>query len=100
MLEQEDAIERFRRKLVGLFPKLFKQINEENKTAAKSGKDLLSLDVLEERIRDVRNGNVQSVPESRSAKKYLIEQMIARGFTKVEIADQLGMSRKTVYNLL
>lgn len=100
VLEQEDAIERFRGKLVAIFPKLFRQINEKNQTAAHAGKDLLSLDAMEEQIHAVKSGAFQSVPESKKAKKYLIEQMIARAFTKVEIADQLGISRKTVYNLM
>lgn len=100
VLEQEDAIERFRRKLVTIFPKLFSQINEKNETAAHAGKDLISLDAMEAQIHAVRSGAFQSVPESKKAKKYLIEQMLARGFTKVEIADQLGISRKTVYNIL
>ena len=100
VLEQEDAIERFRRRLVTIFPKLFRQVNSKNLTAAHAGKELLSLDAMEEQIQAVKSGAFQSVPESRKAKKYLIEQMIARGFTKVEIADQLGISRKTVYNLM
>ena len=100
VLEQEGAIERFRKSLVTVFPKLFRQINAKNLTAAHSGKELLSLDSMEEQLHAVRIGAFQSVPESRKAKKYLIEQMLARGFTKVEIAAQLGVSRKTVYNLL
>ncbi len=100
VLEQEGAIERFRKRLVTIFPKFFKQINSKNLTAVHAGKELLSLDVMEEQIHAVKAGAFQSVPERKKAKKYLIEQMLARGFTKVEIADQLGISRKTVYNLM
>ena len=100
VLEQEDSIERFRRKLVGVFPRLFKQINTQNHTAVHSGADLLSLDVLEQQINDVKSGIYESKPESSKAKRYLIEQMLARGFKKVEIADYLEIDRKTVYNLL
>ena len=100
VLEQEDAIERFRRKLVVIFPKLFKKINSQNNTTIHSGADLLSLEALEEQIEAVKSGTFQSAPGSRKAKKFLIEQMLARGFKRVEIADQLGVSRKTVYNLL
>ncbi|NIV11382.1 MAG: helix-turn-helix domain-containing protein, partial [Aliifodinibius sp.] len=32
--------------------------------------------------------------------KYLIEQLISRGYTRKEIAEMLGVSRKTIYNLL
>jgi len=39
-------------------------------------------------------------PETRLAKKYLIEQLISRGYKKEEIAQRLGVSRKTVYNIL
>jgi len=39
-------------------------------------------------------------PESRRARKYLIEQLIARGYKRDEIAGRLGISRKTVYNIL
>jgi len=35
--------------------------------------------------------------ESRAVRKYLIEQLIARGFKRNEIADWLGVSVKTVY---
>ena len=100
VLEQEDAIERFRKRIVAVFPKLFRQINAKNQTAAHAGKDLISLDAMAEQIYAVRSGAYQSAPESRKAKKYLIEQMLARGFTKVEIAGQLGVSRKTIYNIL
>ncbi len=100
VLEQEDSIERFRRKLVGIFPKLFKQINAHNHTAVHAGTDLLSLDVLEQQINEVKNGIYESKPESNKARRYLIEQMLARGFKRVEIADYLGIDRKTVYNLM
>jgi putative transposase len=41
-----------------------------------------------------------NTPKSRKAKKYVIEQLLARGFKKIEIADRLEISRKTVYNIL
>jgi len=100
VLEQEDAIERFRRSLAETFPKLFLSISKRNLSAAHAGKDLLSVDALEEQILALKDDPSPSTPESRKAKKYLIQQLLARGFTKVDIADQLGVSRRTVYNLL
>jgi len=38
--------------------------------------------------------------ESRKAKKYIAEQLLARGFKKTEIARRLGISRRSVYNIL
>jgi len=100
VLEQEDAIERFRRSLAETFPKLFRLISRQNISAANAGMDLLSADALEEQIEAAQRASFHSTPESRKAKRYLIEKMAARGFTKVEIANQLGISRKTLYNLL
>jgi len=39
-------------------------------------------------------------PGSRKAMKFLIEQLIARGFKRSEIAERLQISPKTVYNIL
>ncbi|MBW1698657.1 MAG: transposase [Deltaproteobacteria bacterium] len=100
VLEQEDAIEMFQRKLASIFPRLFKQIDKENRIAGYAGMDLLALDVLEEQINKFKKGDSLNRPESRQAKKFLIQQLVARGFKRSEIAEQLGISRKTVYNLL
>jgi len=40
------------------------------------------------------------LPKERAARRYLVEQLISRGYTRKEIARRLGISRKTVYNLL
>lgn len=99
VLEQEDAIERFRKKLVASFPRLFGKIDRHNRSAEKIGADLLSRDRLDRRIRELKNGRL-SKPESQAAKRYIIQQLLARGFKRKEIASRLGISRKTVYNLL
>jgi AraC-like DNA-binding protein len=39
-------------------------------------------------------------PETRAAVRHLIEQLISRGYRREEIAQRLGVSRKTLYNLL
>jgi putative transposase len=100
VLEQEDAIERFRSKLVSIFPSLFKMIDRKKQIAKFLGIDLTGMEELERQIETVEKGFSHSKPESRKAKKYLIEQLIARGYTRAEIADRLSVSRKTVYNIL
>jgi putative transposase len=55
---------------------------------------------LDERIASFAEGRLHPLPSDKTAKKYLVEQLISRGFTRKEIAQKLGISRKTVYNLL
>jgi len=67
--------------------------------------DLLSQDPAESKrqytvlIEEVK-ALASADPQSRKAKRFLIEQLISRGFKRHEIADRLGISRKTVYNIL
>lgn len=55
---------------------------------------------LDERITTFVEGRIHPLPSDKAAKKYLVEQLISRGFTRREIAQKLGVSRKTIYNLL
>jgi putative transposase len=55
---------------------------------------------LDERIVSFEEGRLHPLPSDNTAKKYVVEQLISRGFTRREIAQKLGISRKTVYNLL
>lgn len=100
VLEKEDAIESFGSKLKARFPKIFKQAYQKEKIKNPLHIDLLDIETLERQIEKVVNAPGPNTPRSRKAKKYIIEQLIARGFKKTEIADRLGMSRKTVYNIL
>lgn len=100
VLEQEDAIERFQSKLSSMFPSIFKMVDKKRQLAGLLGvDDILTMAQIEKQIETVRNEN-NSRPESRKAKKFLIEQLIARGYKRSEIAERLGVSRKTVYNIL
>ena len=55
---------------------------------------------LEERIAAFAKGRIHPLPLDKEAKRYLVEQLISRGFTRREIAQKLGLSRKTIYNLI
>ena len=61
---------------------------------------MAAMDDLEKQIKNLGRGHNINSPESRKAKKYLIEQLISRGYKRSEIAERLGVSRKTVYNLM
>jgi putative transposase len=100
VLEQEDVIERYRARLASMLPSIFERIREKKRIAAHSGADFLDSRQLADLTVAVRMGRFPNKPESNQAKKYLIEQLVARGYKRQEIAQRLGMSRKTVYNLL
>lgn len=100
VLEQEDAIERFRKKLASLFPSTFIRGEQTSKVATLADLDILSLQELEQQIEAVQTSKYSRNPKTRKAKRYLIEQLIARGYQRQEIAEQLKVSPKTVYNIL
>lgn len=100
VLEQEDAVERFHLKLASIFPSLFKRIDKKKRIATSSDINLADMEELEKQLEAIRISPFDSKPESRKAKKYVIEQLIARGYKRAEIAERLGLSRKTVYNIL
>lgn len=54
----------------------------------------------EEMVIDFENLRGSKKPESKKARKYLVEQLLARGYTRTQIAEQLNVSRKTVFNIL
>ncbi len=100
VLEQEDAIERFQSKLASMFPSVFKMLDKKRRLARFLGIDMPAMEELEKQIEIVGKEHNSSSPESKKAKKYLIEQLISRGYKRSEIAERLGVSRKTVYNIL
>jgi len=99
VLEQEDAIERFQSKLFSMFPTIFKIVGKKKQLTGLLGVDLPATEQIKKQIETVKNDH-NSRPESIKAKKYLIEQLISRGYKRSEIAEQLCVSRKTVYNIL
>jgi len=100
VLEQEDAVEVFRSKLSAVFHPLFKWVDRQKQTAKPLGADITNVEDLERQIEQLRTSPFPNNPVTRRAKKYLIEQLVARGYKRSEIAHKLGISRKTVYNLL
>jgi putative transposase len=100
VLEQGDAIEKFMANLMSIFPSVFKGMTQKRKVAEYSGVDLSDIDKLEEELEQEKSGDSKTKPQTNHAKKYLIEQLIARGYKREEIAKRMGVSRKTVYNIL
>ncbi len=97
ILEQEGAIEKFCLRLAAVFPRLFNRVRSEGKSSNKDAlMDVVSLDEL---LGQALKNSSRS-PETRMARKHLLEQLLARGFKQSEIAAKMGVSRKTVYNIL
>jgi len=98
-LEQEGAIEKFLLRLSSLFPKIFKKLASKKQAIKEGGKQILELPELDELLQAVLSGRPRSL-ETLKARKYLVEQLVARGYKKAEIATRLNVTRKTVYNIL
>ena len=98
VLEQEYAVKRFRGMLARAFPQFFLR---DGKVAGKQSESvLLNEEALQEKITAVKEGKIGTKPETMAARRFLIEQLIARGYGREAIADRLGLSIKTVYNTL
>ncbi|MEJ2725323.1 MAG: transposase [Deltaproteobacteria bacterium] len=100
VMEQEDAIESFREKLVSLHPLIFARVARLKKIIGHSGLQMMGMEELEDLVKDTKEGFLPGKPKGREAKRYLIEQLISRGYKREEIAKQLAVSRKTIYNIL
>lgn len=98
-LEKEGAIEKFCLRLADMFPSLFGKLAGTSEKENKISEDLLDIVQLEDMMKDFYSQSVNN-PQSKTAKKYVVQQLLARGFKKTEIADKLHISRKTVYNIL
>ena len=97
VLEVEGAINRLQEKLKKLVPAVWNGITL-GRLRNPKGIDLLDSEELSRRIETLNLKGRLGQAESRQARKYLIEQLIARGYKRNEIADRLGVSVKTVYN--
>ena len=99
VLEQESAVEKFCLRLADIFPGLFKRLNRKPGNMQGQPPSLLELTELERRMKDVDFSRSRN-PEGKKAKKYIVEQLLARGYKKTEISKRLGISCRSVYNIL
>jgi putative transposase len=99
IFEAKDAVTRFHNDILTRFSKILKIGAKEKRTGEISGIQLMDPKELDEKIKTIRESNSYGA-HTRKAKKYVIEQLIARGYKRREIAHRLNLSRKTVYNIL
>ncbi|MBW2023032.1 MAG: transposase [Deltaproteobacteria bacterium] len=100
IMEQDEAIDKLTMKLHNMFGLALDHVFKKNRVPAGAGLELLPMVELEAQIEQLKKAGVMSKPQSMKARRYLIEQLVARGFKREEIAEKLGVSRKTVYNIL
>jgi putative transposase len=99
VFEERDAVGSFQSKIAAMFPSIFRYVAQKKHIAKTTGIDILTMEELERKIESILN-MPYTEPESKRAKEYLIEQLIARGYKREEISERLGVSRKTLYNIL
>jgi len=69
-------------------------------TLLKKEHDTFNANLLDKQIDELTERGRLRSPQGLKARKYLISQLKARGFTLSEIAERFGISRQTVYNTL
>jgi len=77
-----------------------KKLDREKQALKSAGIELLDRASLKKEIINFKKNKFSRSPESRRAKRYVIDQLIARGYKRYEIAKKLNLSDKTIYNLL
>lgn len=97
---QEGSVEFFKQRLVTAFPNFFGKMAVAKTVAKIGGKKIMNMEALERQIDKAVAQYSKRKPGSRRAIKFLIEQLLARGFKRSEIATRLELSPKTVYNIL
>ena len=100
VIEQTNAILKLQKALVRIFPSVFSGIEKSKQISQHTGIDLLDEEQLARRITEMKAGFPTISPDTQKGRRFLIEQLIARGYKRYEIADRLGISIKTVYNTL
>lgn len=99
-LEKTDVVSFFRKILVRKFPAVFSRLRKQKQIARLTGLELLDDEEIEQAIQNMRDRKAKISPDEKKARKFLVEQLIARGYKRKEIAEKLGVSVKTVYNIL
>jgi len=100
VLEDQEAIHRFQgqmSKLPGfksIIRFFLKKVSEEKNQEIVPEYDFIDL------MHELVEKRPVQLPKDKGACKYLVEQLLSRGYTRGEIAKRLSISRKTVYNIM
>lgn len=95
-----DAVQELKTGLQHIFPSVFSRVKKCGQVTQLTGLDLLDEEELDRQINAFTKGKTIKSPETRKARRFLIEQLISHGYERGEIAVRLGVSVKTIYNIL
>lgn len=98
--EKKGAVEKFCFILSEMFPTIFKRISKAWSSCNEDQGQNILVTPVEQLTMEFQDFPATRQPETRKARKYIVQQLLARGFKKTEIAAQLNISRCTVYNIL
>jgi len=96
----EEFITRFRHHLAKSSPFSYGQLDMEGYHPDFPGSHLMGINHLESRSEEIRMGCFTNGCSTQTAKKQLAAQFAARGYRRAHIAEQLGISVRTVYGFL
>lgn len=91
ILEDFTRLEEFRLELLPIFS----WACQENKNW-----DIFDEKKLNKEVQLFKNKKRLKMPHEIKARKFLIEQLLARGYKKAEIAEKLNLSRQAIYDIL
>jgi len=100
VLEYSGAVERFCIKMAEIFPAIFKRLGRIKLIDSAENKHQAALPELDSMIQRFESMKSTRNPQTKKARRYIVEQLLARGFTRQQIASHLNIGRKTVYNIL
>ena len=99
VLEDHEAVHRFQWQLAKL--PVFRILTRSlRKRDSQGGKGIIQQYHFAELMHELVEKRPVELPKNKEARRYLIQQLISRGYTRREIAKRLGISRKTVYNIM
>ena len=100
VMEETGAVTQLRNALVRVFSSVFSDVTKKKQIAQRSGLELLDEEEIMESIRSMKDRGKRILPETMRARRFLAQQLIARGYKRQAIAGIFGVSVKTIYNTL
>jgi putative transposase len=99
VLEDQEAIHRFQWQLSKL-PVFRSLVQFLRRKDSKEEQGIIPEYDFAELMHELVDKRPIELPKNKEARRYLIEQLLSRGYTRREIAKRLSICRKTVYNII